>query len=277
MSNNTKTSNKSLADVIESLDNTARIPALRKIVHSSMAKCIGSIRQHLREENSAYNREEPNLDQRNDHDENTRSAEQLANAMGFAYREPPLKQASLYHACYDYALSELLTLSNSKWDAPLSIEQMLEFMISKSRPLDTAMLQALAKAAKTSEDAIKRMHELESLREQEQLLEATPEIVATFNGFGENGYETVLEDLPPIDQHQLGVKVVEALHKSRDQVLTRVMRNRRIADLASVPILEDAATQVSAWVTHFEGRYSDEIREAIELGRNVQTLEDIAA
>ena len=41
---------KNLFDVINGLDNAARIPALRAVTHSAMAKCIGAIRQHLREE-----------------------------------------------------------------------------------------------------------------------------------------------------------------------------------------------------------------------------------
>lgn len=41
---------KNLFDVINGLDNAARIPALRALTHSAMAKCIGAIRQHLREQ-----------------------------------------------------------------------------------------------------------------------------------------------------------------------------------------------------------------------------------
>ena len=121
-----------------------------------------------------------------------------------------------------------------------------------------------------------RMHELQSQREQEQLIEATPEILLTFKGFGENGYAEAIDELPKIAQHQLGVKVVESLNKARDQVLSRVLRTRRIAELASVAIIEDAAKQVSDWVKQFEHRYSDEINEVINAGRNVRTLEDVA-
>src|SRR5690606_29702729 len=100
---------------------------------------------------------------------------------------------------------------------------------------------ALADAAKTTVATIERMHELQAQREREQLIEAIPEIILTFNGFGKNGYEDCINELPKVDQHQLGVKVVEAINKARDQVLNRVLRTRRIAELGSVPILEDAA------------------------------------
>lgn len=273
------TTNQTLFDVVESLDNTARVAALRGIVHSTMAKCIGAIRQHIRNEASnARNDEEPqiDLDQRNAFDENTRGEEDVKHAMGFTTEVPPLQQASLFHAVYDWALCDLRTLITSKWDAPLTVEQMLEFMAKGTPKLDPALAQALADAAKTDVKTIERMHELQAQRELEQLIEATPEILMTFKGFGENGYEESIRELPIVAQHQLGVKVVESLNKARDQVLSRVLRTRRIADLASVPIIEDAAKQVSSWVEQFESRYGDEIDEAIDAGRNIRTLEDVA-
>lgn len=276
------TTNQSLFDLIESLDNTARIPALRAIAHSAMAKCIGAIRQHMRElARNTRNEDEPqlDLDQRNELDEyvrrDTEDAYHAEFEATFTPPPSPLHEASLLHAVYDWAVSELHTLITSKWDAPLTIEQMLEFMVNKAQKLDPALAKALADAAKTDIKTIERMHELQSQREQEQLIEATPEIIMTFKGFGENGYPGAIEELPKIVQHQLGIKVVEALNKARDQVLTRVLRTRRISELASVPILEDAAKQVSKWVEQFEHQHSDEIREAIDAGRNIRTLEDV--
>lgn len=272
------TTNQSLFDVVESLDNTARVAALRGITHSSMAKCIGAIRQHIRNEaRNVRNDEDPqvDLDQRNAFDENARAEDEIKHAMGFSTEVPPLKQASLLHAVYNWASTDLFTLITNKWDAPLTVEQMLEFMTKSAPKLDHTLAQALADAAKTDIKTIERMHELQSQREREQLIEATPEILMTFKGFGENGYEGAIDELPKVVQHQLGVKVVESLNKARDQVLARVLRTRRIADLASVPIIEDAAKQVSSWVEQFEHRYGDEIREAIDAGRNVRTLEDV--
>ena len=271
--------NQNLFDLVATFDNVARVAALRGIAHSAMAKCIGAIRQHIRDQaRNTRNEDEPqvDLDQRNDYDENTRSVEEISQAMGFSTQVPPLKQASLFHAVYDWASTDLFTLITSKWDAPLTVEQMLEFMTKSAPKLDHVLAQALADAAKTDIKTIERMHELQSQREREQLIEATPEILLTFKGFGENGYADAIEELPKVVQHQLGVKVVESLNKARDQVLSRVLRTRRIADLASVPIIEDAAKQVSGWVEQFENRYGDELREAIDAGRNVRTLEDVA-
>lgn len=289
---------ESLFDMIEVMDNTPRIAALRGIAHSAMAKAIGAIRQHIRNEaRNVRNAEDPqiDLDQRNEHDENHRvgsttddirggfnfneptdAADEAKNYMGFSSKVPPLKQASLFHAVYDWAAIELDTLSDSKWDKPLTVEQMVDFMATKVSTLEPALVQALADAARTGVKNIERMHELQAQRELEQLLEAKPEILLTFKGFGNNGYEKSIVDLPKVAQHQLGVKVVESLNKARDQVFSRVMRTRRIADLGSIPIIEAAADQIKEWVTLFEAQHKDELNEAIEAGRYVRTLEDVA-
>ena len=271
---------KNIFDVISNLDNAAKVPALRAVVHSSMAKCIGAIRQHLREQERIERDEESQataLDQRNEYDENTRSVEEIARAMGFDETMPAIKQASIWHAVYDWANSELQTIITSQWDAPLSLDGMLNFMTEKAQPLDKALIRALADAAGTDESAIVKLRELQEMRDREKLKELRPTIKLTFEGFGENGYEDSINDLPVIAQHQLGVKLVEALNKARDNVLIRVMRSRRLADLASVPLIEEGIKAMTDWVNKFEKMHRDEISEAIERGVNVRTLEDLRA
>lgn len=271
---------KNIFDVINSLDNAARIPALRAVTHSAMAKCIGAIRQHLREQERTERDEESQisaLDQCNEHDENTRSVEEIARAMGFGTNVPAIKQASILHAVYDWANTELQTLITSKWDAPLSLDDMLKFMTEKAQPLDKVLVKALADAARTDEKTIMQMHELQEMRDREKLKELLPTIVLTFNGFGDNGYEDSALDLPIIAQHQIGVKLVESLNKARDNVLMRVMRSRRLVDLASIPLIEEGVEAMTDWVNEFEKLHRDEIGEAIERGVNVRTLDDLRA
>ena len=271
---------KNIFDVINGLDNAARIPALRTVTHSAMAKCIGAIRQHLREQERTQRDEESNataLDQRNEHDENTRSVEEISRAMGFGTSMPAIKQASILHAVYDWANGELQTLITSQWDAPLSLDGMLKFMTEKAQPLDKALVKALADAARTDEKTIMQLHELQEMRDREKLKELLPTIVLTFNGFGENGYEDSAMDLPVIAQHQMGVKLVESLNKARDSVLMRVMRSRRLIDLASIPLIEEGIKAMTDWVNEFEKLHHEEIGEAIERGMNVRTLDDLRA
>ena len=283
---------KNLFDVINDLDNAARIPALRALTHSAMAKCIGAIRQHLREQERTERQEDSSsftdvapvdrramqdLDMRNQTDENTRSVEEITRAMGFDENVPAIKQASILHAVYDWANCELQTIITSKWDEPLSLDGMLKFMTEKAQPLDKALVKALANAARTDEATIIKLHELQEMRDREKLKELLPTIALTFNGFGENGYEDSASNLPVIAQHQMGVKVVESLNKARDNVLMRVMRSRRLVDLASVPLIEEGVKAMTDWVDSFEKLHHVEIGEAIERGVNVRTLDDLRA
>lgn len=281
---------KTIFDIVSDLDNAAKIPALRAIVHSSMAKCIGAIRQHLREQERNERPEDPSgftkvpsvdrramqdLDMRNQVDENERSVEEIARAMGFGETMPALRQASILHAVYDWANVELNTIITSKWGAPLTLDGMLKFMTEKAQPLDESLVKALADAAKTDEKTIRTLHELQERQDREKLIEAMPEIKLTFDGFGENGYEASIEHMPVVAQHQLGVKLIDSLNKAKDQVLMRVMRSRRIADLASIPLIEDGINQMTEWVREFENLHSTTIGEAIEQGANIRTLDDM--
>lgn len=276
-----------LFDVVDSMEQTAQIAALRGITNSALAKTIGAIRQDMRDRSRAErNTDEPqtDIDQRNAHDEAHRLSEgdsahfvadEAKVAFGFNADVPALKQASQLHAVYSWAYTSLMTLSVSRWDEPLEIDRMLEFMTSKARPLDAIFVRELAKAAKTTEDVIRTMHELQDKRDREILIEQTPEIKLTFNGFGDNGYENSISDLPKMVQHQFGVKVVEALHKAKDNVLGRVLRTRRISDLASIPLLENGIAIAKDWVEKFEAEYDSEITDAIANGINLRTLDDV--
>ena len=275
---------KTIFDVVNNLDNAAKVPALRAIVHSSMAKCIGAIRQDIRERTSKQRDEQLDsdqirtaLDQRNGGDENERSVEEIARAMGFGEAMPALRQASILHAVYDWANVELNTVITSKWDAPLTLDGMLKFMTERAQPLDESLVKALADAAKTDEKTIRTLHELQERQDRKKMIEAMPEIRLTFDGFGENGYEDSIGHLPIVAQHQLGVKLIDSLNKAKDQVLMRVMRSRRITDLASIPLLEDGINQMTEWVREFENLHSVTIGEAIEQGANIRTLDDMRA
>lgn len=275
---------QTIFNLINDLDNAAKIPALRTIIHSSMAKCIGAIRQDIRERASKQRNEQMDenramlaLDQRNGRDENERSVEEISRAMGFGETMPALRQASILHAVYDWANVELNTVITSKWDAPLSLDGMIDFMTTRTQPLDESLVKALAEAAKTDEKTIRALHELQERESREKLIEAVPEIKLTFNGFGENGYEDSIADMPIVAQHQLGVKLVESLVKAKNQTLMRVMRSRRITDLASIPLIEDGIKQMTEWVQQFEDVYGHEINEAIDQGANLRTLDDTQA
>lgn len=276
---NTNTSNhSSLLFVVENFDNAARIPALRGVTHYAMGKSIGAIRRHLNEMRRASRNEESldsSLDQRNAYDENVRSNDDLNERAGFDVRPSALYEASTYHAVYSWCNTELQTLTTSRYELAMSLELMLDYMSSRSQTISGELVRALAVAAGTDEGSIRQMHELDALREREQLERDMPEIVLTFNGFGDNGYQTAVETVDRVSQHQIGIKIIEVLVKAKNQVLTRVMRTRQLTNLGSIPLIDDAINQTKIWVGKFEDRHGDEIGQAIENGRNVRTIEDV--
>ena len=75
----------------------------------------------------------------------------------------------------------------------------------------------------------------------------------------------------------MGVKLVEALNKARENVLMRVMRSRRLTDLASIPLIEEGIKAMTDWVNEFEKLHFNEIGEAVERGANIRTLDDLRA
>ncbi len=281
--------NGTLLDVVGQMDNAPRIAALRGIVHSAMAKCIGAIRQDIRDRKRAERNSEDaqtDIDQRNQRDEDHRlsdagdpdvtyAADEASNAMGFKPNVLPLKQASILHAVYGYALDDLNTLTDNQWDEPLTLDAMLDFMMRGSRRLDPAFAAELAKLLNTTTEALEKIDELQVLRERELLKQDAPEIKLTFEGFGDNAYESALEEIPALGQHQFGVKVVESLRKAKDQAIARIMRTRRLTDLSVIPLFDKAIADASDWVKHFEKECKTEIREAIDNGRSVRTLEDV--
>ena len=98
---------KTIFDVVQQPRQRSQVPALRAIVHSPMAKCIGAIRQDIREQepNNATSSWTENshrvaVDQRNERGNGTkRSVEEIARAMGFSETMPALRQASIPPRC----------------------------------------------------------------------------------------------------------------------------------------------------------------------------------
>jgi len=280
----TNTTNRTLSDVINAMTPEARIPALRAVAHSAMARAIGAIRQKVR--NDAYlarNEENPagSLDERNAQDENDRARDEVRKAMGFTADADPIAQASLFHAVYEEAnldLGQLIRRGEirgyDRWKDTLSVNAMLEYMTRNAQSLDKNIAEQLAKIVKTDVAHIVKIHELQAQQEREKLIEATPEIISTFEGFGDNGYDNAMDDLSKLDQHQMAVTVITKMEKARDKVIADVLRSKKMTELGSIPLIEDGMAQITAWVDDFEVRYGDELREALEAGRNLKTLEE---
>ncbi len=272
--------NQSITELVNTFEHTARVPALRGIVHSSMAQAIRWIRTDIFERNRKERTEEEvttGVDERFRELQEELGDELHAKEFGFEIRKSALQHAEAFYKVYAWNKDELLTLAqNNVWDQPLSPEEMLEFMAKNSQSPNMAVVKEVARIAGTTPEAILKMQEIQALQERERLLRDIPEILDTFNGFIENqSYENAVDELDPVSHHQLGIKAYESLLKAKNGILNRVLRSKRITDLAAVPVLDDAAKQIENWVSSFEKQHKVELGMAIEEGRNFRSIEDV--
>lgn len=272
--------NMNLFELIEAMPREAAIPAYRSLANSTLARGIGAIRSHLREQAQLERSDENEanaLDQRAETDDLAAGTpEEVAKTLGFGQKVNYLLLARVYHSMHAYAVTCLKTLSDSKWDDPMSIDLMLKFMTERASTLDEKLVEVLAAAARTTPEAIRKMHELQDRQDREKLLQAVPAITTIWNGFESEGYSDSCEELDVLAQHAIGVKLASALVKAKDNVLNRVMRTRSISELSQIPLIDAAIKDVHRWVDIFENTHKDELAEAMEAGRNVPTLEDLA-
>lgn len=266
-----------LFSVIDTLETAARKPALRAICNSSMARAIGAIRQDMRVRARAERDGDDGLDVRNQHFEDNRHVSEIAEGMGFEQEMPAIQRAEAFINVYCHAVDTLATLSVSKWDAPMSLEKMLDFMSSKAQVLDEAVVAQLSEVTGMSPADVYLLHEMQDAQERAQLKAAMPEIVEVFHGLTGRGTEDSFLALPVIAQHQLAVKVAGSLKKARDQSILRLIKTRSLDALADLPLLRQGVDEVSSWVGAFETRNSAAIDAALDAGRSLVTIEEATA
>ena len=258
-----------IANIITNLDPAAKTPALRAVVHSSMSKCIGLIRQDLRNQTRSRYAPEPTLDERNELDN---ASNYSAEAMGFDTKIPPIRRAAAAHAVYQWALDELNTMSVSKWNQPLTLDGMLDYMVSASKALDPVMAAAMAEAMEVDTQTVSELAELTDRQDREQLIAALPTIRLTFNNFDSSLDDEPISKMGVLDQHQLGVKVAQGLVKARAKALLSMVRTRRMSELGDLALIKEGVNKMTAWVVEFESKHAADIHEALDRGVTVNTL-----
>jgi hypothetical protein len=266
----------SLFSTIESFDNVAAIAAARSAANFAIAREIGALRSHVRGEERKIRDTEadtPSIDQRNSEDENSRSTEELAGAMGFEQNIPPMRLAEGYFKTYKWAADLISTRSSSMWDEPLGFDAMLTFMTEKSQTLDAELLKQLAAVVKADEASIRKLAELQDRQDREKLKEIAPTLKSLHAALeSENDNAPGLPTLSVIQTHQLAVRVTQGLRKSVDAALVRILRTKKISEMGDIPLLTASAGILTKWVMDFERRHADTLREALDSGITLQTL-----
>lgn len=196
---------------IEQLDNVAKIPALRSVVHTGLSRTIGAIRQSIRD--------------------NVPDGEAMKTAHSFY---------NLYH----YALTELLKLTSNKWDMPLDVHQMVAFM-QKETPMPDEVATAIATASGVSVEQIKELNAVQVEKDRKALERDAPKIIGVFANLTPTktkGGQTVSVDV----EQQLTEKIISSLVKAKGQTMNRVIRTHKLEDLANLATFDKAIAQLQA-------------------------------
>lgn len=256
-------------NTIENFDKTTKTVALRAIANSALARAISTARAQLRAEEVHAREGWKALDERNSRDEEIRYQRDADEAFGFAHTDYPAQIETLM-GLYEHCCSAIG--DGSKWDLPMSMEQMLDFFVERAERADPTMIEVLAKTLKAREEDIRRLAEVSAQEERTKLIEQMPSIKSMLAGHSPNDSASV----DPVSEHQITLKVVEALGKAKERTLLRIIRSRKLTLLGDIPLLDDAIAQMREVVKQLESQYEVELQEALDAGRSVRTLEDVA-
>jgi len=273
-----------LFDTIHSMDPIAQVAALRAVCNSTLARAVGAARQCIRDREATERQDEAetgtlSADQRTEREENARVdlEETVAKVMGFDIKDDPMLVCSRWMAVYDTAMVELNTKAISKWQRPMTPVEMLRLMTGNTQGISPRIVTDIARVAKISEQKVLELLEVKERNDRDALIKATPEILDILKSVGEHGYDDSIEALDVVDQYRLYVKVVAGLQKALDKAVSFIASSRSLRQLGDLALIEDAIKLARDATERFEDEHCIEIGEAIESGRNVQTLEDLDA
>lgn len=256
-------------NTIDTFDKVAKTAALRAVANSALARAISTARAQLRSEEIHAREGWKALDERNSRDEEIRYQRDADDTFGFSHTDYPAQIEALM-GLYEHCSATIG--SDNKWDLPMSMEQMLDFFVERAERADPAMVEILAKTLKAREEDIRRLAEVSAQEERTKLLEQIPSIKAMLSGHTPNDAPSI----DPVSEHQITLKVVEALSKAKERTLLRIIRSRKLTLLGDIPLLDDAIEQMREVVKQLESQYANELQEALDAGRSVRTLEDVA-
>ena len=282
-----------LSIVITELDRVAKVTALKSLGGSCLARAIGSVRQEIRaaarkERNAGANPDEftksdkeaashtADMDQRNHDDCETKgAAEVAAKSEGADTAQPitPIENARTCYSIYEWASTEVETLSMSIWDRISTPNDMVNKMITQgSRGVADAIVEHIAKELKTTPAMLRAMQEINDKNDRAQLLAQRPEILAYLEGMTGYSCSNTLDEADPVLQHQLAVRMTKSLTDEMNRTLGYILRSGKLSDLANITFIKNGIATMTEWVMAWEKKHRSALHEAIDAGRTINTL-----
>lgn len=269
-------------DIFSKMHSDVLVIALRGLANSLNARAIYAYQRYmLQEERKAR---DPSIDSYNEQAAAERFEKELEelretspSSLSEIDRTRPQRpkfdeQATMFRRAALYFETEIKTLTNDdQFKRPMSLDLTMEFLTRNAQD-QTAFIKAVAEATGIDAETIRLFEEVEAKNEREKLIRLSKPIIQFLNSVGE-GSEHTLDHLPPVTQHQLGVKVKEVLEKGVFEVLRTVRRTKKLEDLTLITLIREAITDVKKWGHDFEKLHADAIDEAIATGANLKTFD----
>lgn len=282
--------NDNLLEQIETLDDTAQRVLWKGLANSSNFQLIRQLeyaaldaqrqtrQASVEDQDNEFSILMNSLDERNLQDEEEANPE--APVLGLEKEPEPtaLEMAHTYAGFAELCADRAHKLSLTRWDQPMSFEQMLKFRLdnygNQALNPSVAFDQMSAFIAVDKATFLKAM-ELEKEMSKEKFKAMLPDIVTLYQAVRpQEGYLLSWEELPVLNQHRLAIKTLDILMKE----WTRILKRPTLEGLATLGLLNGTVLFVENWIDWFERQHDAALSQLImERGINLVSTKDVHA
>ena len=264
--------------VFEALPINARKSALKSLTGSLNSSIIGYVRTHIRQsryENVSREPSAPTIDTFNDamSQIDERVADQRAlNDMGLAQQVPAISTAHSLELVRNFCVMQLADIARTPNDTPLSIDDTLNFQLSREPNINEPALKALAAALDLDVDALKAAKVKMFNDDRTELVDMRDQIADIVREFDIDGcedeehVEAAFAALPAQLQYKLMATLTTSLKKSSERALQDLLRFNRIAAAGDIQLIKAVCKEINAWGRNFAVSHSVELDAFIERG-----------
>lgn len=281
--------NDNLLEEIKGLDDASQRVLWKGLANSSQFQLIRQLEyavldaQRLTRQSSVEDQNDEfailmsSLDERNQQDEDEENPEVLP-ILGLEKDPEPtaLDLAKTYAGFAELCTEQAQKHSLTRWDAPMSFEQMLKFrhdnygnpVLNPSVAYD--QMQSFIAVDKAT---FLKAAELEKEMSKEKFKHMIPDIITLYQALRpDTGYLMAWEELPVLNQHRIAVKTLDVLYKE----WTRILKRPSLEGLATLGMLNATATRMETWIDWFERQHDAALGQLImERGLNLIGVTDI--
>lgn len=281
--------NDNLLEEIETLDDASQRVLWKGLANSSQFQLIRQLEyaaldaQRSTRQSSNEDQDDEfailmnSLDERNQHDEEEANPEVLP-ILGLEKDPEPtaLELAKTYAGFAELCTERAQKHSLTRWDAPMSFEQMLKFRLDNyGNPVlnPSIAYDQMQSFIAVDKATFLKAAELEKEMSKEKFKHMIPDIITLYQALRpDTGYFMSWDELPVLNQHRIAVKALDVLYKE----WTRILKRPSLEGLATLGMLNATAVHMETWIDWFERQHDAALSQLImERGLNLIGVADI--